>query len=647
MTRRNNDRRFWPLAGLLLFALGCSASPESGHEGPPDTGAAADVPRATDVATGPGVSDAATAGPDAATAGPDAATAGPDAATAGPDAATASPDAERATPDAAPGPDASDARPAVDASTTPGCTDEDADGFPVGDGCIPLDCDDDRADVHPGQVETCNGRDDDCDGEIDEALEDVGQPCDTGRPGRCAPGFRVCVLGEAVCEPQPDALPEDEVCNAVDDDCDGIIDDGVVEACGLDVGECRPGVRRCVAGAFGACEGEVGPAEEACNGLDDDCDGLPDDVAPLGGAALSDPAWRANDAPLAVAETADGRRQAVVFHALGVNGEMSLTASTFDLERRTVIATWSFFPTRDRHWSKAWFVDETLFIAFIDDPGSNAAQLQVLRHDLEGRALAAPIVVGGDVDSFSYAVGRTAVGVARSQARGEAWVSIIDRTDGHLVDRHVGAELSLAIDPAVTIIPHGDGFLVGSERPSGVDGPDRAFAHWSVAADGTVGPRIDTGLINGRRPMAVETPDGPRLVYMYRYYGASPHLAIESRAIAADGMLLEPVPLVAFPGDRDAAAPELLFASAHGAAGIVVGEWIPDAARVFGLYLSRADTGGRPWTLRFPARDGEAPLSAHLATGGAGPAIVHAWVRPATSELFVARGALGGCPPSP
>jgi hypothetical protein len=63
--------------------------------------------------------------------------------------------------------------------TTYGCVDKDGDGFcderayntdSSGSRHGGDDCDDDNAGVHPGEQETCNGRDDDCDGLIDEGL---------------------------------------------------------------------------------------------------------------------------------------------------------------------------------------------------------------------------------------------------------------------------------------------------------------------------------------------------------------------------------------------------------------------------------------------------------------------------------------------
>ena len=77
-----------------------------------------------------------------------------------------------------------------------------------------------------------------------------------------------------------------ERCNALDDDCDGRVDEDVTRACydgppgTLDVGLCREGVRACVQGAYGACQGDVGPTgdDSRCDGLDEDCDGQADEA---------------------------------------------------------------------------------------------------------------------------------------------------------------------------------------------------------------------------------------------------------------------------------------------------------------------------------------------------------------------------------
>ena len=68
--------------------------------------------------------------------------------------------------------------------------------------------------------------------------------------------------------------PSAEICNGVDDDCDGTPDDGVPNGgpCGTGLGECEPGVLVCTGGTM-VCTGGTGPAMEACNALDDDCDG--------------------------------------------------------------------------------------------------------------------------------------------------------------------------------------------------------------------------------------------------------------------------------------------------------------------------------------------------------------------------------------
>ncbi len=54
--------------------------------------------------------------------------------------------------------------------------------------------------------------------------------------------------------------------------------------CGIEVGECERGKRICENGEFGECQGAIGPIAELCNTLDDDCDGAIDNGFGLGQA---------------------------------------------------------------------------------------------------------------------------------------------------------------------------------------------------------------------------------------------------------------------------------------------------------------------------------------------------------------------------
>jgi hypothetical protein len=129
-------------------------------------------------------------------------------------------------------------------------------------------------------LETCNGKDDDCDFLIDEDVGG-GQACNiTNSYGTCV-GVRECAGSAGFsCQGQ---TPMPELCNYVDDNCNGLIDEtfpNLGTVCTPGVGACqRFGSMKCSAdGLSTVCSVAAGsPTPELCNGIDDDCDGTVDE----------------------------------------------------------------------------------------------------------------------------------------------------------------------------------------------------------------------------------------------------------------------------------------------------------------------------------------------------------------------------------
>ncbi|MBP5590472.1 hypothetical protein J6Y50_01265 [bacterium] len=181
--------------------------------------------------------------------------------------------------------------------------------------------------VYESGEELCtNGIDDDCDGKVDNGTEEGGcaywnntevpdadadadvDPgiIDVGYTGDYDDAYQLpvdveicndsCIPMKADCFPSDINEGESGLCNQVDDDCDGIVDEGCsctagqTQPCFLGpknfrgVGTCHDGVQTCKVtmragstGVWGECMGGISPKQDVCDNADNNCNGCDDD----------------------------------------------------------------------------------------------------------------------------------------------------------------------------------------------------------------------------------------------------------------------------------------------------------------------------------------------------------------------------------
>lgn len=152
--------------------------------------------------------------------------------------------------------------------------DNDGDTFAEDQG----DCNDSNSKINPKAREICNGIDDNCNGKTDEGVETDMKCKDLG----VCSGVQPKCMGTAgfVCLYPKEYEEKETKCDGLDNDCDGLTDNGLdYKGHCLTQGVCK--------GTKAVCTGQNGwycaypltyePTEATCDGLDNDCNGLTDE----------------------------------------------------------------------------------------------------------------------------------------------------------------------------------------------------------------------------------------------------------------------------------------------------------------------------------------------------------------------------------